>query len=103
MSPLDIATKLLLFIAENLDSERDINALSQSREAIDIQATDEGFQQDQLANNIERMVSLCGDLVVWDDEESVVQFAHHSVKTFLHSKSNTRANDWFYFHRKLIT
>ena len=67
------------------------------REAITIQATDEVFQQDRLANNIERMVSLCGDLVVWDDEESVVQFAHHSFKTFLPSKSETRATDRFHF------
>jgi hypothetical protein len=67
--------------------------LEELREAIAIDPGDLSFPRDRLVNQFDRLVSWCGDLVTLDEDELVVQFAHHSIKDFLTS-SNPYESDF---------
>lgn len=44
-----------------------------------------------------RLISWCGNLITLDEEEQVIQFAHHTVQQFFLSVSNIRSLDSFHF------
>jgi ankyrin repeat protein len=67
------------------------------REAIIIKPGDTILERDRLVNNIDGLVSWCGNLVTLDDEDDLIQFAHHTVKQFLLSKPYSAATAEFHF------
>jgi hypothetical protein len=75
-------------------STRPMN-LEELREAIAIDSADASFQRDRLVNQLDRLVSWCGDLVTLDEDELVVQFAHHSIKDFLTSSGSRQSGFLF--------
>ncbi len=46
------------------------------------------INESRLVNNINQLIPWCASLVVQDEEEHLVQFAHHSVRDFLLSTPN---------------
>lgn len=55
------------------------------------------MNKDRLVNGIDRLPSWCGDLVIVDDEDPLVQFVHHSVKDFLVSEQHRAETKGFHF------
>ena len=53
------------------------------REAIAVEPCQPSSQQDKLVNDVYQLVPWCGNLLALDEEEGLVQFAHHSVKDYL--------------------
>ena len=51
----------------------------------------------RLVNDISRLVPWCASLIVQDEEEHLVQFAHPSVKEYLLSESDEFPLSWFCF------
>lgn len=62
-------------------------SLAESREAIAMKPYQTQFMASQLVNDIEQIVPSCGTLLTLDEEEHIVQFAHHTVKEYLLFKS----------------
>ena len=58
-------------------------SLMEIREAIAVEPCQPSSQQDKLVNDVYQLVPWCGNLLVLDEEEGLVQFAHHSVKDYL--------------------
>ena len=58
-------------------------SLMEIREAIAVEPCQPSSQEDKLVNDVYQLVPWCGNLLVLDEEESLVQFAHHSVKDYL--------------------
>ena len=71
--------------------------LEELREAIAIQPCQPSRNSEALENDINRLVPYCGNLIVLDEEDQVVQFAHHTVKQFLLSESRTPSLNSFHF------
>ncbi|KAH8592594.1 hypothetical protein B0O99DRAFT_743497 [Bisporella sp. PMI_857] len=71
--------------------------LEELREALAIESGDAYLQWDRRVNNADRIILWCASLVVLDEEDLVVQFAHHSVKQFLLSKQYSVATKRFHF------
>jgi ankyrin repeat protein len=63
--------------------------LEELREAIAVEPGDKNLQRDRFVNNINGIMSWCGNLVTLD-EEDLVRFAHHTVKQFLLSTAAGR-------------
>jgi hypothetical protein len=73
-------------------------SLSELREAVAVQPCEKELQTEELTNNFRRIVSWCMNLVVLDEEDDIVQFAHHSVRSFFLETSDHTFED---FHFKL--
>ena len=81
--------------------------LDELLEAIAIKAGDRSLQRDRLLNLPESgsgryipwCVPLCRSLVVTDEEDLSVRFAHHTVKQFLLSELSTPPIDRFHFQQ----
>ncbi|KAI9792024.1 MAG: hypothetical protein M1833_001273 [Piccolia ochrophora] len=58
-------------------------SLHELREALAVEPSQEYSRPERLVNGIERMTNWCANLVEIDEEDGSVQFAHHSVKSFL--------------------
>ena len=58
-------------------------SLMEIREAIAVEPCQPFSQQDKLVNDVYQLVPWCGNLLALDEEEGLVQFAHHSVKDYL--------------------
>ena len=75
----DVARKMFRWVAA---AKRPL-PLMEIREAIAVEPCQPFSQQDKLVNDVDQLVPWCGNLLVLDDEEGLVQFAHHSVKDYL--------------------
>jgi hypothetical protein len=71
--------------------------LDELREAFAILPGDEFLDRERLVNNVDSIVPSCGGLLVSDDEDIVVQFAHHTVQDFLVSEEYQTMADPFHF------
>ena len=58
-------------------------SLMELREAIAIQPDQTCFQRSHLVNDVDRMIPWCCNLLILDEEEGLVQFAHYTIKLFL--------------------
>ena len=70
--------------------------LEELREAIAVHPGDKFLQRDRLVNQMERLVSWCGDLVTVDEDDHLVQFAHHSIKEYLISTNYDSVSDFHF-------
>lgn len=71
--------------------------IEELHEAIAIEPCQPFFVTEKLINDIDQIVSFCGGLVTLDEEEDLVQFAHHSVKKFLLSDFSSALSENFRF------
>ena len=78
----EVASKMFRWVAA---AKRPLS-LMEIREAIAVEPCQPFSQQDKLVNDVDQLVPWCGNLLVLDEEEGLVQFAHHSVKDYLLSK-----------------
>lgn len=58
-------------------------SLQELREAIAVEPCQPYSKPDRLVNGMHRVTSWCENLIVLDEEDDVVQFAHHTVKQYL--------------------
>ena len=65
------------------------------REAIAVRVGQRELKESQLVTEIDQMVNWCNGLLVQDEEDHVVQFAHHSVKDFFLHQDSTLAGRKF--------
>ena len=75
----EVARKMFRWVAA---AKRPLS-LMEIREAIAVEPCQPSSQQDKLVNDVYQLVPWCGNLLVLDEEEGLVQFAHHSVKDYL--------------------
>ena len=75
----EVARKMFRWVAA---AKRPLS-LMEIREAIAVEPCQSFSQQDKLVNDVYQLVPWCGNLLVLDEEEGLVQFAHHSVKDYL--------------------
>ena len=75
----DVARKMFRWVAA---AKRPLS-LMEIRGAIAVEPCQPFSQQDKLVNDVDQLVPWCGNLLVLDEEEGLVQFAHHSVKDYL--------------------
>jgi hypothetical protein len=61
------------------------------REAISIEPGETNWDPKKLVNDIHKAIAGCGSLLVVDEEDSSVRFAHHSVKQYITSVSGDPA------------
>ena len=78
----EVARKMFRWVAA---AKRPLS-LMEIREAIAVEPCQPFSQQDKLVNDVDQLVPWCGNLLVLDEEEGLVQFAHHSVKDYLLSR-----------------
>ncbi|KAI9881273.1 MAG: hypothetical protein M1830_005559 [Pleopsidium flavum] len=67
-------------------------SLEELREAIAVEPCQPFSKPERLVNDMNRLISWCGNLIILDEEEQVVQFAHHTVQQFFLSSSSTASN-----------
>jgi hypothetical protein len=67
------------------------------REALAIEPSDKFLERKRLVNRMDSLISKCGDLVTLDEEDLLVQFAHHTIKEFLTSEKYSTASKGFHF------
>jgi ankyrin repeat protein len=72
-------------------------SLWELREAIAVRPEDIYLNRDRLINNPDGIANWCNNLVVMDEEEEIVQFAHHSIQQFLLSESSDQMTKRFHF------
>lgn len=72
-------------------------SLLEIREAIAIKPCEKDLRIGQLVNDIDQMVPWCGNLLVLDEEEHLIHFAHHTVKQYLTASSSDALIDRFHF------
>ncbi|KAI9767041.1 MAG: hypothetical protein M1840_006000 [Geoglossum simile] len=72
-------------------------SLEELREAIAIQPGQPSLQSEALENETSRLIPYCGNLIVFDEEDQAVQFAHHTIKQFLLTESRNPSLDGFHF------
>ena len=75
----EIARKMFRWVAA---AKRPLS-LMEIREAIAVEPCQPSSQEGKLVNDVYQLVPWCGNLLVLDEEEGLVQFAHHSVKDYL--------------------
>jgi len=63
-------------------------SVEELREAMAVEPFSSEINKSRLVNNVNQLIPWCASLVVQDEEEHLVQFAHHSVRDFLLSKPN---------------
>ncbi len=78
----EVARKMFRWVAA---AKRPLS-LMEIREAIAVEPCQPFSQQDKLVNDVYQLIPWCGNLLVLDEEEGLVQFAHHSVKDYLLSE-----------------
>ena len=93
---VDVARKMFRWVAA---AKRPLS-LMEIREAIAVEPCQTFFQRDKLVNDVDQLVPWCGNLLVLDEEEGLVQFAHHSVKDYLLSGEVPEISS-HHFHIKL--
>ena len=71
--------------------------LEELREAIAIEPCQEYMRPERLMNDINSVITICGNLVVLDEELYTVEFAHHSIRQFLLSSSYSPSLRDFHF------
>ncbi|KAH0537546.1 hypothetical protein FGG08_005681, partial [Glutinoglossum americanum] len=79
---VEIARKVFRWVAA---AKRPL-LLDELREAIAVETCQTSRKLESLVNDINQVVSWCGDLICIDEEEKVVQFAHPTVKDFFTSE-----------------
>jgi ankyrin repeat protein len=57
--------------------------VAELHEAVSIEPGETAWDPDQLVNDMQKIISCCGGLVVVDEEDFTVQFLHQSVRQFL--------------------
>ena len=75
----EVARKMFRWVAA---AKRPLS-LMEIREAIAVEPRQPFSQQAKLVNDVYQLVPWCGNLLALDEEEGLVQFAHHSVKDYL--------------------
>lgn len=70
-------------------------SLDELREAIAIEPCQECMKPERLLNDANQITSWCGNLVIIDEEEAIVQFAHHSTKQYFLNLSHKPELDLF--------
>ena len=75
----DVARKMFRWVAA---AKRPLS-LMEIREAIAVEPCQPSSQKDKLVNDVDQLVPWCGNLLVLDEEEGLVHFAHHSVKDYM--------------------
>ena len=75
----EVARKMFRWVAA---AKRPLS-LMEIREAIAVEPCQPSSQEDKLVNDVYQLVPWCGNLLALDEEEGLVQFAHHSVKDYL--------------------
>ena len=75
-------------------------SLMEIREAIAVEPFQPFSQPDKLVNDVYQLVPWCGNLLVLDEEQGLVQFAHHSVKDYLLSEEFSESSS-HHFHVEL--
>jgi hypothetical protein len=93
----DISQKIFKWVAV---ANRPLS-LEELREAIAVQPRQRSRNPEALVNDINQLILCCGNLIALDEEEQVVQFAHHTVKQFLLAESRTPSLDSFHFQLPL--
>jgi ankyrin repeat protein len=88
----DIACKMFSWAA----AARRPLSLEEMREAIAIEPCQSSLNVGKLVNKIDRMISWSGNLLVLEEEESLVQFAHHSAREYLQSSFKVQPFDRFH-------
>ena len=71
--------------------------LEELREAIAIEPGDPYMERDRLVNDADRLIPWCASLVTLDEEDLIIQFAHHSVRQFLLSEHYNVVTRRFHF------
>ena len=82
----EVARKMFRWVAA---AKRPLS-LMEIREAIAVEPCQPFSQQDKLVNDVCQLIPWCGNLLALDEEENLVQFAHHSVKDYLLSGEVSR-------------
>ncbi len=75
----DIASAMFLWAAA---AKRPLSIM-EMREAIAVRVGQTELRESQMITDVESMVAWCNSLLVMDEEDCVVQFAHYSIKDFL--------------------
>ena len=75
----EVARKMFRWVAA---AKRPLS-LMEIREAIAVEPCQSSSREDRLVNDVYQLVPWCGNLLVLDEEDGFVQFAHHSVKEYL--------------------
>ena len=75
----EVARKMFRWVAA---AKRPLS-LMEIREAIAVEPCQPFSHHDKLVNDVYQLIPWCGNLLVLDEEECLVQFAHHSVKDYL--------------------
>ena len=89
----EVARKMFRWVAV---AKRPLS-LMELREAIAVEPCQPSSQQDKLVNDVYQLIPWCGNLLALDEEEGLVQFAHHSVKDYLLSgKVSQTSSHQFY-------
>jgi hypothetical protein len=57
--------------------------LAELREAVSLEPGETAWDPDQLVNDMQKLISCCGGLLVVDEEDFTVRFLHQSVRQFL--------------------
>lgn len=92
----DIAQKVFRWV---LAAKRPLS-IEELGETVVIKPGQRFLRPEQLINNVNQIVPWCGNLLVEDEEEHLVHFAHHTVKELLLSQRST--SDLQCFRFKLI-
>lgn len=70
------AQKIIKWVA----AARRLLTLEELREAIAVEPCQRLRNLESVVNDISQLISCCRNLVTLDEEENVVQFAHHTIK-----------------------
>lgn len=89
----DLASKIFRWVAA---TKRPLSVL-ELREAIAVEPCQPFSEVDKFVNKIEHMIPWCANLLVLDEEEHLVQFAHHSIKDYLLSTPKNPLLEPFHF------
>lgn len=71
--------------------------LEELREAIAVEPCQRSRNPESVLNDINQLIPCCRNLVTLDEEENLVQFAHHTIKIFLLEESNDPSLADFHF------
>ena len=77
-----LASKIFVLVA---CAQRPLN-LQELREAVSVEAGDRVWQPEKVLNDIGSALKCCGGLLVVDEEEDTVRFAHSSMRQYLHEQ-----------------
>ena len=77
-----LATKIFVLVA---CAQRPLN-LEELREAVSVEAGDKVWRPEKVLNDIGNALKCCGGLLVVDEEEDTVRFAHSSMRQYLHEQ-----------------